>query len=109
MKNNHFNQIRKQLMSALNLSREDYLSEGSLAQEKEFKSLIKEDGTIDDDIEMECISNLSHICYGAWLFKYKDRGYILWDLSNGHYEYCSKVEDFIMNIMFSNDFEKEIC
>lgn len=96
MKNDYFNQIRKQLISVLNLSREDYLSEKSLAQEKEFKSSIKEDGTIDDDIEMECISNLSHICYGAWLFKYKNRGYILWDLSNGHYEYCSKVEDFII-------------
>lgn len=103
---NKFMEMKDELRNLISISKNDFMSEESLAQEEEFKSFFQEKCT-PYSIDMTCKGSILCFFNRCWIFEYKNRGYILWDKGNENYDYICKVEDILNNLTLSVNFFTE--
>lgn len=66
-------------------------------QQNELEEILKVNDLL-EGVDIKCIESLERFASRTWLFKYKERGYVLWDNSNGHYSYLCTAEDFLYGL-----------
>lgn len=67
-----------------------------VAKIKELKDLLLEDSTATNipEGDLKVVGHCPEVGYTAWLFDYKGVPVLLWDASNGHYEFNKALVSF---------------
>lgn len=100
---------KDQMASLLNICRDDFDSPEARQQAKELEELINQDSQmnlVSEEAPIGCVNRLTIMCYRGWLFTWKNRGYVIFDASNGHYSYGYTAEDFLIHMMTDVDLDK---
>lgn len=89
----------KELSCITDIARDDFESKEAMDIAKELEDIIKDKPLpLNLGSKLKMVTRVDSLLYRTWLFEYKERGFLLYDIGNGYYKYSGTVEEYLLGV-----------